>query len=294
MNWREFIEVNKKNLLILLLPVLLIICILLLRTCDKNTNVNDVQGSSIPVSDNAAYVPKVTYQIRLAENDEDPAVFSLDASPSGKAYIPAQVNDMENVVWSGWLTEEGQPFDFDTVLTQDVTLYCIYWDDQNNNNIVDGSESDPITIYEFWHNDFKMLSRTVFGKNAELDYTAPEYSFPQSEDDGYVFLGWTVSESVTDGGKTTVILRPQIAADRNNNDLADGSADDPYEYHIFLDQDGAVLEEKRRLAGEEEIQTEDVACPTTTKQKLVGWERSESRNEEGNVVYTYTPDIIEQ
>jgi len=295
MNWREFIEMRKKHLLIFLLPILLIVSILLLRSCDK-ADTDDVPAGSLPVvQDDGQYVPSVSYLIRLSPTDEDPASLTLEVSPSGKAYVPSHINDMEDVIWSGWLTEEGEPFDFDTVLTQDLTLYCVYWDDQNNNNIIDGSASDPITVYEFWHNDYKMLTRTFFGQDVELDYHTPEYAFPQSEGDGYVFLGWAESRFVSDdGGKTKVILNPELAADRNNNDLADGSDDDPFVYHVFLDQDGTVLEEKRWLAGEPEIQADDIACPTTTKQKLVGWIRSESTNEAGNVVYTYTPDITEQ
>ena len=54
-----------------------------------------------------------------------------------------------------------------------------------------------------------------------------------------------------------------------------------------------MLEEIKWLAGDEEVKGDDIACPTTTKQKLVGWDRTESKNESGNTVYTYTPIIVE-
>jgi len=295
MKWQELMDTKKKQFIITLLPILLIALIFLLRACGG-------QRSDIPGADNDSamqegdiYIATVTYVITQPGSEHEPITFQLDAAPNGKAVIPPEMEDMESVVWSGWLTEDGSVFDFDTVLEQDITLYCSCWMDENNNNVADGTSMDPITIYQFRHaNGSVLFSKSFFGHDVEFDYNVPEYAFPQSEDDGYIFLGWVEDRSATeDGGTVTVALTPNLASDRNNNDLIDGSAEDPYIYHIFLAQDGAVLEEIRWLAGDAEVKGDNIACPTTTKQKLVGWDRTESQNESGNTVYTYTPIIVE-
>lgn len=298
MNWKETIESKKIQLLVALLLLLVLICASLVRACGGPSNEIDqdniLSDGDAPVTD-GSYIATVTYVVNFPDSGEEPITFVLQAASDGKALIIPEVEDTDDTVWSGWFTEDGEPFDFDTVLTRDTTICCSYYDDLNNNEIADGTADDPITVYQFLNlNGAPMFTQKLFGLGAEFDYSAPEYAFPQGPDDGYVFLGWTESRSVSeDGGVMTVALTPELASDRNNNDLVDGSAEDPYVYHIFLAQDGSMLEEIRWLSGEDPVKTDEIACPTTTKQRLVGWNREESKNEAGNTVYTYTPKIVE-
>lgn len=296
MNWKELIEEKKVQLLVAFLLILVLVLASLVRTCGGPA---DLPVQENPVDEYAplpegSYIATVTYVINFPGTDEEPITFVQQAAPNGKAMAIPEVVDTDDTVWSGWFTEDGQTFDFNTVLKKDTTIFCYYYDDLNNNNIADGTGADPITVYQFMNlNETPMFSKTLFGLDAEFDYSQPEYAFPQGENDGYVFLGWEAEKTVSDdGGVMTVALTPNLAADRNNNDLVDGSNEDPYARHIFLDQEGSVLKEIRWLVGEEPIKTEEIACPTTSKQKLIGWNRTESTNDAGETVYTYTPKIV--
>ena len=299
MKWKELLESKKIQLLVALLLVLVLVCACLVRSCADPGSDNG-PNSGISAGDDAtlpagSYLATVTYVVNFPGTDEEPITFVQQAAPTGKAVLIPEVQDTEDTVWSGWVTEDGEPFDFDTVLTEDITICCYFYEDLNGNNFADGTASDPITVYRFVNlNGSPMLTQKLFGLDAQLDHTKPEYAFPQGADDGYIFLGWTEEKTVSeDAGIMTVTLKPEIASDRNNNDLVDGSDEDPYVHHIFLDQNGALLEEILWLDGEEPVTAEDVACPTTTKQKLVGWEQTESENDAGETVFTYTP-IIEE
>lgn len=288
MKWQEFFQTKGRQIFVAALFLLVVFCICIVRGC--NSNGSSLNGSYV----DRDYIATVTYVITLPDQNEEPITYVLKAASNGKAIIP-DIEDTDDTIWSGWFTEDGETFDFNTVLTKDLTIYGAYYYDENNNDIVDGSPEDPITVYQFLNvNGAPMLTKRFLGLDAEFDYSTPEYAFPQSEDDGYIFLGWIESRSVSeDGGAVTVMLTPNLASDRNNNNLIDGSVEDPYIYHVFLAQDGTVLEEIKWLTGEAEVKTDDIACPTTTKQKLVGWDRTESQNDAGNTVYTYTP-IIEE
>lgn len=265
--------------------------ILLLCACGKGDS-----GETLPGTEpESPYIATVTY-IVSTPGEEEPMTFVLEASPEGKAEVLTDIGDTENTVWSGWLTAEGEAFDFDTVLQEDVTLYGVYYADENNNEIPDGTPEDPITVYEFRHAaGFAMLTETFFGLDAELDYTAEAYRHPDSQEDGVVFTGWAEERTVSeDGGTVTVLLTPELADDRNNNGIVDGSKKDPFVYHIFLDRDGNVLTEIQWLSGDEEVNPEDIVCPTAGGEKLMGWNRAKSQNNAGNTVYTYTPEIEEE
>lgn len=298
MNWKEIIKSKKTQLLVALLMVLVLVCaglVLAFGGPAREASPDKMFSDGDAALPEGSYIATVTYVVNFPGTDDEPITFVQQAAPNGQALIIPEVEDTEDTVWSGWFTEDGQPFDFNTVLTEDTTICCSYYDDLNNNNVADGTGADPITVYQFLNsNGAPMFTKKLFGLDAELDYTQPEYAFPQAEDDGYVFLGWTEERTVSeDRGIMTVALTANLASDRNNNDVVDGCEEDPYVHHIFLDQDGAVLQEIRWLAGEEPVKTEEIACPTTTEQKLVGWDRTESQNEVGETVYTYTPRIME-
>lgn len=290
MKWSEFIETKKSQLTVALLLVMVLVGACVARACSRNQS----GQNAVDTFPEGAYLATVTYVVNFPSTGEEPIIFVQQVAPNGKPIQIPEIADTDDLIWSGWYTEEGEPFNFDAVVTKDCTVSCYYYEDQNNNNIADGTGSDPITIYCFLNlNGSVMFEQKLFGLNAELDYTTPDYSFPQGENDGYVFLGWNEERTVSEnGGVMTVTLKPSLAADRNNNDLVDGSDEDPYTYHVFLDQEGNVIQEILWLDGEEPVKTEDVACPTTSQQKLTGWERTEFINEYGEQVYTYFPQIV--
>ena len=264
---------------------------LLLCACGKA----DPSETLPAAEDTTPFIATVTY-IVSTPGEEEPMTFVLEATPEGKAAVLTEIGDTENTLWSGWLTAEGETFDFDTVLTEDVTLYGVYYADENNNDIPDGTPEDPITVYEFRHAaGFTMLAETFFGLDVALDYTGKAYNHPDSQEDGVVFTGWAENRTVSqDGGTVTILLTPELADDRNNNGIVDGSKKDPFVHHIFLDQEGNVLQEIQWLTGDEEVDPEEVTCPTADGQKFAGWNREKSKNDAGNTVYTYTPKIEEE
>lgn len=290
MMWKKMLKTKRIWSVITTLMILSAV-VLLLCACGSTDS-----GETVPATNpDSVYIATVTYIVSMPD-DEEPMTFVLEAAPSGKAEVLPEIGDTENTVWSGWLTADGEAFDFDTVLTEDVTLYSVYYTDENNNDIPDGSAEDPITVYEFQHAaGFTMLTEKFFGLDPEFDYSAKEYRYPDSQEDGCIFQGWTESRTVSeDGGTVTVLLTPVLAPDRNNNGLVDGSKKDLYVYHIFLNQNGTVLTEIQWLSGEEEVNPEDIVCPTASGQKMIGWNRAKSKNDAGNTVYTYTPEIVEE
>lgn len=293
MKWSELIESRKTQLLLALLLVLIMICAGLTRACSKDAALKLPDGEQ-PVQPTANQIFKATFVVSFPSTNEAPITFNMESDSDGIVRNIPDIGEMEHAVWTGWTTESGEPFDFNKALTEDIVIVCAYYDDLNDNDIADGAAEDPITVYRFLNVDGTPLNtKKFFGIDVEFDYSGPEYAFPQQENDGYVFLGWKETrECSEDGGTMVVNLMPSITSDRNNNDLADGSEDDRYIHHIFLDQNGDELMTIYKLAGEDPVRTEEIACPTTTKQKLIGWNRTESTNDAGDTVYTYTPNIV--
>lgn len=272
---------NTKVLFVLL--VVLVASILIFRACSQSQN-----------DDLSSYDSVVTYVVNFAQTEEEPMSIQLGVSPNGTAYIPSEIEGVDDYIWTGWLTEDGAQFDFNTIVKEDITLTGTYYPDVNHNGIVDGTTDDPMVVYQFVHaNGVVMQTESFFGTDYEFDYSDSIYDYPSSEDDSQIFLGWIENWSESeDGGLLTCVLTPDLAVDINNNDLVDGSAEDPYVYYIFLMEDGSTLLELRRLTTDSEVKVDSVTYPAVSKENFLGWDETASVNEDGCTVHTYTPVIV--
>lgn len=274
------------------LRILLLVCTLILCGCRNNSDSDDLEATQKQAEGSGPAV--ITYVINFSHMDEEPVTFRIAVTEDGKAIIPPDLDTVEDAIWSGWLTEDGELFDFETKVSEDMTLSCVYSPDENNNGIPDRTPEDPVTIYQFYHaNGFVMQSEIFFGKDVAFNYTDSAYSYPTSDGDGQVFLGWLSNRTESeDSAVVTYALTPNLAPDRNNNDLADGSQEDPYVYYVFLMEDGTTLLEIEWLSGEKTVRIEDVTYPGVTKDHFLGWVESVSTNEDGYSVHTYTPNLV--
>lgn len=275
-----------------LLLILLVLLVGLYQRCDRknigDTTATDERTIGRPYT--------ITYIVNFFDTQDEPTQFQLETDVNGRVIIPPSIEDVEGSIWSGWLTQEEVLFDFDTPATGDMTLHSNYLPDENNNDLVDGTVEDPIVVYQFWHSKgFVMQANTVFGSEEQSDYQYTNVKYPASPDDGQIFLGWLARRTADqDGGRVTVDLTPDLAPDRNNNDLVDGTTQDPYVYYIFLKEDGSVLKEVEWLTGDRQIFPEDVVYPVAEQQEFMGWEKTESVNEDGFTVHTYTPQLTQK
>ena len=264
---------------------LVLACMLIFSGCKDKTD-NHLSEQRNPVA---------TDVVNFSQQENEPLTFQLEVTDEGKVIVPIDGTKMDGFIWTGWVTEDGKEFDFTSKVTDDITLTCTFYPDANNNGIVDRTPEDPVTIYQFYHSaGFVMQTEAFFGKDVAFDYNDSTYGYPASEDDGQIFLGWLLERTESeDGAVITCALMPNLAPDRNNNDLADGSKEDPYVYYVFLMEDGRVLLEIEWISGEKAVNVADVTYPGVTKDKMLGWIESVSTNEAGYVVHTFTPNLAE-
>lgn len=249
---------------------------------------------SVKVSEDADYYAvwtsgsTVTYVVEYW-NDE-PTTFKLPATTDGYAQNPG-IGDTDDTIWTPWHLEGSTTaFDFATVLSGNITLYCYYAPDANNNNIVDGTADDPYVYYIFKHqNGTEMVNNTTV--------TDPDtVTYPVSDSDNQVFVAWEENiETLNDGCLVKHIYTPTFADDRNNNEKADGSAEDPYVYYAFMDSTGDSLALIEWLDGDPVVNPavyeSKVTLDAAKHEKFSEWDE-EVVDYNGYDLHVYTPVII--
>lgn len=238
------------------------------------------------------YYPNVTYVITF--EDQSQTQININVGLDYKAAILPAIGDTEITIWSGWLDANGNPYDFDTVLSEDITLYCTFWPDINNNGLVDGTMADPLLIFKVMHqNGFVMETHQYYEGQTE-DFDINDITYPATPTDGQLFVRWDERMEIDAETFTiTVTYTPVIVADRNNNDIEDGADGDRFTYYIFEKQDGTELGRVDWLDGDPDVDPDDYRPTLAENEVFVRWDHDVAVDAQTyTITITYTAVVI--
>lgn len=210
-------------------------------------------GSAEPVTVKAQWVANSedTYQVVYHLTESVTITLPTQNSYAINPYADYEEDLTDSVIWDAWYTKlygtEGTvKFDFTQKISElnlpegdELHLYAHWWDDNNNNGKIDGTEVDPSYVYYFYTyeagkgNDAPVMTKTV------NDNTYDPTIMKAVNTDGvdYVFDRWNVVEDTNSVPYNGIWhCYPVYAADKNYNNVADESEMIPLELHM----DGGV------------------------------------------------------
>lgn len=218
-------------------------------------------GSKDPVTVTAQWVQNSedTYQVVYHLTESVTVTLPTQGGYAINPYEDYEKDDYvedltDSVIWDAWYTkpygtEDADEFDFSKKISdlglsegEKLHLYAHWWDDNNNNGMIDGTAEDPSYVYHFYTyeegkgNDAPVVTKTPEPEDLPYD---PNKSMGAINTDGedYVFDRWNVVEN---NGNTQYNqiwhCYPVYVADKNYNNVADKSEMIP----LDLDVDDTV------------------------------------------------------
>ena len=137
----------------------------------------------------------------------------------------------KGVSTAGIIMESGEDFDPNGKYTSDINLIVVYFADENNNGIKDGTAADPRYIYNVQIGKLNAEEELVFEVAEtwtlkEEKYAAGELTtLPEIEYNpvyiGYAVDKWVVTLDSTVEGTHTYTIKPILLPDTNGNGIAD-------------------------------------------------------------------------
>lgn len=217
-----------------------------------------------------------------------------------KVADPYTETDDDGVIWLGWYTDNGDKWDFTQEVASDMTLTAKWLEDADNDNKEDGTAADPYIEYVFMTEDGSVeLERIRVLDGAELDWLnddntvdATKKYMEDTDDDGYIFLGWW--DPVKSGDDVNIVYTyyAKLGVDRNNNGKQDGAAfGDPFTMYDFYVK-GENVDYVDWLEGEPQVNTDDYIPVLTAPEVFAGWDVKQDTVPSGDTLYTYTAIII--
>ena len=253
----------------------------------------------------AQWVMENAPDVYLLIDDEQIPVVPVEVAPGvfkAKEYTKAELTKLgmdfgEGLQWDGyWYVAEydneindfvisTEPYDFSQDLEPGTLwLYANFWYDVDGNGKEDGTAADPFYQYVFTVGNTLVPYENYLEADAFDPYAQP---YPTNNKDGLAFTGWKLKSEATDVDQNGNIIErlywfePTFADDRNNNEIADGSAEDPFEWYIYLNEKGEELLNEQWLAGDA------IPSYTSAHPYFWKWDYNKTTNEAGEVVHIY-------
>lgn len=206
------------------------------------------------VTGNAVYVPNWTTDPVVTYNVYDNHYNLIDSitlpakKVSGQFYaedITYLIGEMDGYLWSGWLDwNTMEPADYDTPITGNVTLFCMYSPDANGDGREDGTAADPYYVYEYYFDadvNFAQETKKVLASD-NFDPQSVAYILAANEAFVDPANPWTIEEVASPDGITKVYkCTPNISRDEDGDNIPENQENlDIIGIESFVYEDGKI------------------------------------------------------
>ena len=206
------------------------------------------------VTGDAVYVPNWTTYPVVTYNVYDNNYNLIDSitlpakKVSGQFYaedITYLIGEMDGYLWSGWLDwNTMEPADYDTPITGNVTLFCMYSPDANGDGREDGTAADPYYVYEYYFDadvNFAQETKKVLASD-NFDPQSVAYILAANEAFVDPANPWTIEEVASPDGITKVYkCTPNISCDEDGDNIPESQENlDIIGIESFVYEDGKI------------------------------------------------------
>ena len=226
------------------------VAMILMRFCKNYVDVEQPSEEvTYTVTFNYNYGTEGTYKtVTVAEGE----TVDKPANPSRSGYS-----------FGGWYAETtgGRQFDFDTVITEDITLYA-HW--SRNSSGGSGGSTSQVTYYTV---TFDANGGTTSNSSTKVPSGSAIGTLPTADRDGYTFLGWytDVSGGTQITSSTIITQNMTVYAHWNTTEVGSGT------YRITFDKnDGTAGVYQVQWVDSGETVSEPIE-PTRELYRFTGW-----------------------